>query len=294
MDSAIVRRRRPVAGFTLLEVLVALVIFGVITVALSFTFDTAMTTQQANSRRLEELGAVRSVFDYMTRDIQQAYASSTFTSSVFIAGGTQGGPQAASTGGLLTFMTRGNRLMGDTPGGTSGGPSMAGPASSTTAQPQSETALVRYDFDPQGRTLSRSVVTVPSLQALQQTNSSPNVVISSMIDDISLRFWDPTALSWRSDWDYEQPNQQAAATATGGTATSGTSANASASNSTTATATGDTTLPGSVEITVTVRHQDSTTATYVATIPVVTSQVADGTAPPTNQDTTTTSGAPGS
>jgi prepilin-type N-terminal cleavage/methylation domain-containing protein len=292
----VVKRR----AFTLIEVLVALVIFGVITVALSFTFDTALTTQEANTRRLEELGAVRSVFDYMGRDIQQAYASPNFTASSFIASGSQSGPQSASSGGLLTLMTRGNRLVSDAP--TTAGTAPAGPAAATsTTDPQSETALVRYDFDPQARTLSRTVVPVPNLQQLQQAVPSGDTVISGLIDDISLRFWDTTALTWRSDWDYEQQNQQAAAaTGAGGTtagvsATSGgagASASVSTPGSATSTTTGDTMLPSAVEVTVTIRHPDGTTATYVSTIPIVTFPLADGTAPPTNTTTaTTTTGA---
>jgi prepilin-type N-terminal cleavage/methylation domain-containing protein len=278
-------------GFTLLEVLVALVIFGVITVALSFTFETALKTQEANSRRIEEISAVRAVFDYMTRDLQLAYASSNSTASAFIAGASQSGPQSASSGGLLTFMTRGNRILNDAQSASaaSGASNTSGPTAATTTNPQSETQMVRYDFDPQAHTLTRSVVAVPNLQVIQQTTPDPDSVISSLVDSISLRFWDPTALSWRTDWDYEQQNQQSGATgATGtgaagtGTGTTATTGASSQSSTAASTATGDTTLPGSVEVTVTIRHHDSTTATYVATIPVVTSQVADGMAPPTN------------
>ena len=282
-------RGRGARAFTLIEVLVALIIFGVITVALSFTFDTAATTQRANIRRLEELGAVRSVFDYLTRDVQLAYASSNSTSSVFIAGSTQSGPQASTSGGLLTLMTRGNRIISDTATNGATG-AQTGPGAASTSPPQSETVMVRYDFDPSSRTLSRTVLPVPSLQGIQQAQTDPQTVVAGNIQDISLRFWDPTALSWRSDWDYEQQNQQSS-TASGATGTgAGTTAGAASSATATATtATGDTTLPGSVEVTVTVRHQDSSTATYVVTIPLVTSQVVDGMAPPTNQTTSASS-----
>ncbi len=285
------RSRRIAGGFTLIEVLVALVIFGIITVALSFTFETALKTQEANIRRLEEAGAVRSVFDYMTRDIQQSYASSTNPAAVFIAGGGQSSSQSGSNG-LLTLMTRGNRLVSDMPAssGTSSGP-VSG--SGAAAVPQSETAMVRYDFDPQARTLSRTLVGVPSLQALQQANTTDDRVISRLVNDISLRFWDPTNQTWRTDWDYEQQNQQAATAGAAGTtgatgAASGTTGAAATAPGTTTSNSGDTTLPGSIEVTITIRHADSTTATYVSTIPIVTSQVADGMAPPTNNGTTTT------
>ncbi len=272
-------------GFTLIEVLVALVIFGIITVALSFTFDTALKTQVANTRRLEELGAVRSVFDYMTRDIQQAYASSTNPAAVFIASSGQSGGQGASNG-LLTLMTRGNRLVSDATTGTS-----SGPAAVDSSLPQSETAMVRYDFDPQARTLSRTVVGVPSLQAIQQATTGSDSVMSGLIYDVVLRFWDPTMQSWRNDWDYEQQNQQAAA-ATSASPTGAATDPTAAATSATSSDTGDTTLPGSVEVTLTIRHADSTTATYVTTIPLVTSQVADGKAPPVNTGTaTSTTGA---
>jgi len=274
---------------------VALVIFGVLTVAISFTFETALTTQESNNRRLTELAAVRSVFDYMTRDLQQAYASSTYTSSVFIAGGSQTGPQSASTsGGLLSLMTRGNRIISDQPAGSSS--TQSGPVSANTSVPQSETIMVRYDFDPQAQTLSRTVVTVPSLDALQQAPTDPDSVIATHIDDISLRFWDTTQQTWRTDWDYEQQNQQqAAAGATGATGAAGAAGatGATPATSTTTSTTGDTMLPSQVEVTVTVRHQDHTTATYTSTIQIVTYPVSDGMAPPTNPVTaaTTTTGA---
>ena len=237
---------------------------------------------------------MRSVFEYMTRDIQQAYASSNNPAAVFIASSGQSGGQSTS-GGLLTLMTRGNRLVsnssagGPIPSQGSAAPSQRAPAG---ALPQSETSMVRYDFDPQVRTLSRTVVGVPSLQALQQTPAGPDKVITSLVQDISLRFWDPTALSWRNDWDYEQQNQQSASGASG--ATTGTAsdpASAAPATGSASSGSGDTTLPGSVEVTVTIRHADSTTATYIATIPVVTSQVADGMAPPANTGANTTSSA---
>jgi prepilin-type N-terminal cleavage/methylation domain-containing protein len=290
-------RARRSRGFTLFEVLVALVIYGVITVALSFTFATALKTQEANSRRVEEQSAVRAVFDYMARDLQLAYASSNSTASAFIAGAGQSGPQGSSGGGLLTLMTRGNRILNDpqSSSGSSVASGTSGPTSATAANPQSETQMVRYDFDPRAHTLTRTAIAVPSLQVIQQTNPDPDSVISSLVDNISLRFWDPTALSWRTDWDYEQQNQQtAAAGATGaaGTAagTTGTTGAAAQSSATGANATGDITLPGSVEVTVTIRHADSTTATYVSTIPVLTPQVVDGMAPPTNITATATTG----
>ncbi len=276
-------------GFTLIEVLVALVIFGIITVALSFTFDTALKTQQANIRRLAELGAIRSVFDYMTRDVQQAYASSNNPAAVFIAGGSQNGASTGSSA-LLTLMTRGNRLLSDAPAGSGGA---SGPLSTDASLPQSETAMVRYEFDPQARTLSRVVATVPSLQALQQAVAGPDTVVSALIEDISLRFWDTTTQAWRAEWDYEQQNQQPATPAAGTADTTGATAAASATSAVTS-GTGDTTLPGSVEVTITIRHPDRTTATYVTTIPVVASQVADGMAPPANTGANaTTAGATG-
>jgi prepilin-type N-terminal cleavage/methylation domain-containing protein len=288
------RSIRSRGGFTLLEVLVALVIFGVITVALSFTFDTALMTQKANNRRLEELGEVRSVFGYITRDVQQAYATSNSASSVFIAGGGQSaGPQSASGSGLLSLVTRGNRINANPQTGAPTGPT--GPPSGTDWPPQSETVLVRYDFDPPSHSLTRTVLPVPNYPLLQQTPTDPNTTISSRIDNISFRFWDPTALSWRDGWDYEQQNQQSATSGSGAAATaaaSGAGSSVTVSSSTSSN-TGDTTLPASVEVTVSIRHQDGSTATYVSTIPIVTSPVADGMAPPTNPGSgSTTTGAP--
>ena len=270
--------------------LVALVIFGIITVALSFTFDTAMKTQIANTRRLEELGAVRSVFDYMTRDIQQAYASSNNQAAVFVVG--QSGQGSTSNGvatGLVTLMTRGNRLVTDVPSTTG---ATTGPAASSAAPPQSDLAMVRYDFDPQAKTLSRTVVGVPSLDALQQAQTDDSNVICSRVKDITIQVWDPTNQTWRNDWDYEQQVQAAANQTAGGssgsTGAAGATGAAPTTPGTTNSSGGDTTLPSQVQISVTIEHADSTTATYTATIPVLVSQVADGMEPPTNTTTTTT------
>jgi hypothetical protein len=150
--------------------------------------------------------------------------------------------------------------------------------------------MVRYDFDPQAKTLARTVVGVPSLDALQQAATDPDTVIATHIDDISLRFWDATQQTWRTDWDYEQQNQQQAAA--GATGATGAAAGGTAAAPATSTATGDTMLPSQVEVTVTIRHQDNTTATYTSTIQIVTYPVSDGMAPPTNAGTAaTTTGA---
>ena len=185
-------------------------------------------------------------------------------------------------------MTCGNRLVSDAP--PVGSTIVSAPA--TTALPQSDVAMVRYDFDPQAQTISRTVIGVPSLTAIQQAPTGPNTVITGLVQDVSLRFWDPTQLTWRTDWDYEQQVQAAAAGTTGGA--TGATGSTSTTNSTTATTSGnngDTTLPASVEVTITIFHPgDRTTAEYVATIPVVASQVVDGQTPPVNTTTTTGTG----
>ena len=84
-------------GFTLIEVLVALVIFGILTVALSFTFDTAMKTQLANMRRVEELQAVRSVFDYMTVDISRRTPLQTIPPRSSLRAAVRAGDRARPT-----------------------------------------------------------------------------------------------------------------------------------------------------------------------------------------------------
>lgn len=283
------RNRSVRAGFTLLEVLVALVIFATITVALSLSFDTAFQVQVVNGRRQKAMADVRVVFDFLTRDIQQAYASSGSSAAVFLVGGSATGSQSGQTGvngGLLTLMTRNNRIQN-----TASGDSRQNVVNSATdSPPQWDAALVRYDFDPQSRTLTRSVSSAPSLNALNQATPGPTGTIATNVESITLRLYDGTNQSWRTDWDYEQQNQQSSTGGTSGAGSTGASSGTGSSNSSTNSSTGDAYLPAQVEVTVVLRQEDGSQVSCMATIPVVAQTPLDTQKPPTHQDTSTATG----
>lgn len=232
-------RSRPHHGFTLLETLVAMVIFGIITVSLSLAFSVALQSQQTNTTRFEESGSVRIVMDTLTRDIEQAYASAQNPACVFIAGSDQGGAANSSniSSGLLTLTTRSNRINAPyaaDPNDPNSQNGQSGPTLGNTTQdnndttpPQSDPALVRYDLDPQSGVLQRTVFAIPNLQYLSQNASGgPETVLANNIVSLTLRFWDTSQQNWRTDWDYEQQNQPSSPVTAAAATTTGTGATA--------------------------------------------------------------------
>lgn len=60
-------------GFTLLEVLLAMVIFGLVTVSVLMTFRTATRTYERSGQAMEALQAVRAVTDRLGRDLRGTF-----------------------------------------------------------------------------------------------------------------------------------------------------------------------------------------------------------------------------
>src|SRR5262249_14706660 len=156
------------------EVLVSLVIFGIITLALSMALGESLRTQAQLKAQQEHSARIRAVFDLMTRDIEAAYATLNSSSSVFIGGGSgsNGGHTASSIapGSLLTFSSLSHRIVADELSASSmtGGSNVALPAdaASQNGAPQWECNLVRYDLDTRAGTLRRTVTAIPNLQLL--------------------------------------------------------------------------------------------------------------------------------
>lgn len=276
------------SGFTLLETLVALVIFGIITVALSLSFNTALRSQEINNQRQEEIGEARLLFDALTRDIQNAYVSTHYTSGVFMAGASSGGSGSTSSS-LLTLMTRSHRIEDANSLAQSPNTSTFGiQQQQTNVPPQADVQLVRYDLDRQTGTLIRSISRVPNLTTLDQSAQDPDGAIAHHIGSLTLRFWDADKQNWRNDWDFEQANLQQSqsgggAAGAGGSAgasgaTGGASGSASSQNS--STNTGDTALPSAVEVNVQILRRDGQTVSYSTTIPIAANQAQDNMAPP--------------
>ena len=286
-------------GFTLLEALIALVIFGIIMFAISNMLSTTLYAQTSVQRQQEESGAVRAVFSSLQRDLSAAYASGNNTNTVFIAGGGQssssGGGSRSASSSLITLTTLAHRIQIDDLTGDSSGSSSNRGASAASGIPQSDTALVRYDLDPQTNRLTRHSISVPSLSALIQAQPGIQDVLADNVRSLTLRFWDSTQNTWRTDWDYETQAPTPSATGaaansgsgTGGSGSgasggAGSTAAASAQPSTsTTTGSGDQTLPVSVEITLELVRKNGTIATFMTSVPILAPQPAAATPAPT-------------
>lgn len=250
-------RLRP--GFTLLEALVAMTIFAIISVALALSISTALQAHAAGERRQEESGAVRGVFSTLTRDLVAAYGSVNSTISQFVAPGPQAGG-TSSAGPLVTLTTLSQRI--DLVQATD---TRVLQDASRQARPiQCDCALVQYFFDPANGVLSRSAtaaVANPQDPAQPAVRPEP-VPLANELASLELRFYDSSTNSWRTDWNYLQSNQP----------NTGSSAPAQP-----AAGTGDAAMPAAVEVTLTLRPKPgaSMPARYTTIISLMTPEAAD-------------------
>lgn len=261
-------------GFSLLEALLALVIFTLISFAISLALSTVFQAQAAARRREEEAEVVRAVFGFLTRDLSAAFASASNPAAVFVAGGAAlpGTPQRAS-GSLLLLSTLAHRI-----DFTDGQTAAAG--SSAVTMPQADFMLVRYDYDPATGSVFRTTATVPNLEVIERLQPSPEALLAERVTGLLLRFWDAEQRGWRTDWNYQQRNRQQQ-----------TPDGNNPAELQTEVITGDTGLPAAVEITLTLARKDGTTGIYTTTVPVAASQpFAPATAPTGTSPATT--GAP--
>ncbi len=287
------RSAKSQSGFTLIETLVALIIFGIISVAISFSLSTALKTQEVNNRRQEELGTVRSIFASLTRDIQAASVSANNLSGIFMSSSAGGSAGKNDPRALLTLSTRSQVLQdsSDASGSSSSGGSFGVQSSQgASVSPQSDLAMVRYEFDPQAHTLKRTTSAVPNVQSLQSDSSSG--VIGTGIVSISLRFWDAENSSYRSDWDYEQKNQatpsaSSSSSSSGGASggkTIGLGEGGASSGDPGTSGSGDATLPGSVEVQLELKLKDGSAASYTTNVVILAVSPQSNDAPPLSEE----------
>src|SRR5581483_410100 len=126
------RGRKQARGFTLVEALIALVIFGLITFALSMSISVALRAQTVSTERQQDTGEVRAIFGQLNRDLNAASGSLNNPASAFIAGGSQGGRNATGSG-LLTLTTLSHRIEADDLAG-------GNPVTTAAPPPQSDCA----------------------------------------------------------------------------------------------------------------------------------------------------------
>jgi prepilin-type N-terminal cleavage/methylation domain-containing protein len=313
-------RKARASGFTLVEVLVSMIIFGIISLSLAMALSSALRAQATLQVHQDQAGAVRAVFDRITRDIEAAYGSQNNVNAVFIAGGSGSNGFAGGASGLLTFSGLFHRIQADdliyAAASNSGQQSSATSSAQSGAQAvqQSDFGLVRYDLDQQAGTLKRTVIAVPSDQAIQtppvnNSQQTGGTIIATHVISVTIRCWDGVQQTWRTDWDYEQQtiaNAAAQSSTSGTTGTTGTSGSTSTSGSssttpalptatasasttsstsvTTNTTSGDIVLPLAVEVTIVLRAADGSPLTYVTEIPLLAPLPQDsgiGTAAPT-------------
>jgi len=272
-----IRRSARRSGFTLLEAIIAIVMFTFIMLAVSQAFQISLQSMARGQARQNDDGTVRAIFDVITRDILAGYASPNSPSSVFMTSSSSGN---ATPGNLLTFTALTTRLQAPELDTQSSTASVNPGNAQDSSQPQSDMSFVYYNFDPSSGTLYRMVNPLPSQQNLTPPAPTPDQAIAQNIVSIQFDFWDPTQGNWRTDWDYEQQNQIGVTPLSSGTssvqlgaAPAGASTTPSGSQGTpNTTATGDTYLPSAVKITVTLKLSNGQAQDYVTSIPLGASQ----------------------
>jgi type II secretion system protein J len=215
-------------GYTLLEMLVALVMFGLISVATSFALTAALRNQQATAQRAEELQEVRAIFRLLARDLRGAFASQNNPNSLFIADGN-------THGTLLTFTTL-----------TPAIPNSALQVLGANPAPQSDVAIVSYAYDEGNGVLSRTSTSIPNLDTLPSPDM-PAAALSRQVRGITFQFFDPTT-GTRNDWHYQN---EPVATQQGGI-----------------TLGRDTSLPKAVQVSLELESSDGLLHTYTLTVPL--------------------------
>src|SRR6185436_14302645 len=91
-------------GFTLVEVLVSMVIFGFITLATGLALSTTLKSQAAVRDKTDLLQEMRGIAAVLRADIRSAFASTNNPNTLFVSGGS-------APGALLTFTTLNGKVV---------------------------------------------------------------------------------------------------------------------------------------------------------------------------------------
>lgn len=283
-----VSRRVSKNAFTLIEVLVSLIIFGIITAALTMAFSVSIHAEQRLAAYRRNDAVVREIFGTLQTDLAAAYPSPTDPTSLFVANTQPQGQTTQFDAGLLTLSTFTGRLQNTDPAldpllaqssSSSSTQSMGSSSmlnsSQGTSQPQWDEQLVKYTLSASG-TLRRQVIGVPNLQLLSSQGTSTSTGISDSlahnVTSLTLQFWDPTQQTWVPTWDFEQPlyaqyltqlKQQNSQSTQGSGSTGSQSSVSSMSNSS-----GNETLPPFVKITLVLTGPDGQPESYETETPV--------------------------
>jgi type II secretory pathway pseudopilin PulG len=262
------RGRQGTEAYTLIEMLIALTMFAVITVATGLVLNGAIRAHESTQARIDEATELRALFGTLGRDLRAVYTVASGPNSYFVAPGS-------GSGTILTFTTLASRIKPDS------STTACGPTGGTQAsQPQSDVWLVSYVYNQETGVLSRCVTTVPNPDTIPQDESLLTEVARG-IRSIQVNFPDPVNGD-RSDWNYMVDTSATAGSGSTGTSTS---------TSTTSTQTTDTTLPSAVQVTIVRDSKAGPPVTQTFTVALMNSTPQPAGQKPATTTTATTSGA---
>lgn len=189
--------RRPVSGcvpariggYTLIEMLVAIIMFALISVATAFLLTAALRGQADLRRTAADAQEARALLAVITRDIRSAFVVTDSASTYFVATGADSGP-------ILQFTSLASRLLPDPTGSGVSDPYGA------TALPQSGTVQISYDYDPETMVLSRLATTLPGGESYPESGL-PDWILSRRVQSIVFTFVDADG-NTRNEWNFQK------------------------------------------------------------------------------------------
>lgn len=240
-------RRRGRRAYTLIEMLIALIMFGFITTATAFALTTALRGQHAAQQKADEAQDVRAVLNIISRDLRAAYASAGNPNTFFL--GMSDGSNTTS----LSFTSLVHRLILSQPIGS-------GSTNDANTMPQSDVSIITYTFNPEIGALNRTENAIPSPDAQPQSDS-PNTALSTKVRTIQFLFLDPSSADpssgLRDSWSFMTDTT---ATGTGGSTQTATQDSSSGQQ--------DTTLPRVVQINLVMDAGNGITRNYSTSVSI--------------------------
>ena len=283
-------------GFTLLEALVALVIFGILTAALSIALTSSLRAEEVLQQKSDLAAKSRLVFRYLEKDIQAGFISSNSPVSLFVGGvGAVIGGQAPA-GALTLSALSGNIQTSDPQLDPTLIASAQAPTSATSSNlPQWNCIIVQYVLNSQTGSLYRVTDNAPNLQLIESDNSpSPDTLLTNDVASLTLSFYDPTQQQWVNSWDYEQQAQAAQNQSGSSGQPSGSSASqqqsSSAASSASSNQSGNSSFPSAVKIQLVLKDSSGNDHVYTTSILVTTPALIDPNTPAAQQSSEAASG----
>ena len=176
------------AGYTLIEMMVAIIMFALISVATAFLLTAALRGQADLRRTAADAQEARALLSVITRDLRSAFVVTGSSSTYFVATGADSGP-------ILQFTSLASRLMPEPTGTGSSDPY------SSLIMPQSGTVQISYDYDPDTMVLSRVATTLPGGESYPESGL-PDWILSRRVQSLSFTFVDADG-NTRNEWNFQ-------------------------------------------------------------------------------------------